>query len=114
MLGAMSDWVYNRNPTESLHFEGPLKELKDDLASGKKARMTNKPIQDNPHPPAPALKQIDAWMHAYNATARRAACCGRTTSGTVPRSENVKSATPYPLRTQTTHVVILAYVHVPA
>ncbi|CAM9295585.1 unnamed protein product [Ectocarpus sp. 4 AP-2014] len=36
MLGAMSDWVYNRNPTESLHFEGPLKELKDDLASGKK------------------------------------------------------------------------------
>lgn len=38
MLGAMSDWVYNRNPTESLHFEGPLKELKDDLASGKKVR----------------------------------------------------------------------------
>ncbi|CAM9788118.1 unnamed protein product, partial [Hapterophycus canaliculatus] len=36
MLGAMSDWVYNRNPTESLHFEAPLKELKDDLASGKK------------------------------------------------------------------------------
>lgn len=36
MLGAMSQWVYNRNPTKSLHFEGPLKELKDDLASGKK------------------------------------------------------------------------------
>ena len=36
MLGAMSHWVYNRNPTESLHFEGPLKELKEDLASGNK------------------------------------------------------------------------------
>lgn len=36
MLGAMSDWVYNRNPTESLHFEEPLRELKADLASGKK------------------------------------------------------------------------------
>lgn len=36
MLGAMNDWVYNRNPTKSLHFEGPLKELKEDLASGKK------------------------------------------------------------------------------
>lgn len=38
MLGAMSDWVYNRNPTDSLHFEAPLKELKEDLASGKKVR----------------------------------------------------------------------------
>lgn len=38
MLGAMSDWVYNRNPTESLHFEGPLKALKEDLASGKKVQ----------------------------------------------------------------------------
>lgn len=38
MLGAMNDWVYNRNPTQSLHFEGPLKELKEDLASGKKVR----------------------------------------------------------------------------
>lgn len=36
MLGAMQSWVYDRNPTESLHFEGPLKELKEDLASGKK------------------------------------------------------------------------------
>ncbi|CAN0073728.1 unnamed protein product, partial [Laminaria digitata] len=36
MLGAMSDWVYNRNPTDSLHFEAPLRELKEDLASGKK------------------------------------------------------------------------------
>lgn len=35
----MSDWVYNRNPTESLHFEAPLKELKDDLASGKKVMI---------------------------------------------------------------------------
>lgn len=45
MLGAMSDWVYNRNPTESLHFEGPLKELKEDLASGKKVSQLA-----NPHP----------------------------------------------------------------
>lgn len=39
MLGAMSDWVYNRNPTESLHFEGPLKALKEDLASGEKVQF---------------------------------------------------------------------------
>lgn len=38
MLGAMQDWVYDRKPTQSLHFEGPLQELKDDLASGKKVR----------------------------------------------------------------------------
>ncbi|CAM9175888.1 unnamed protein product, partial [Ascophyllum nodosum] len=36
MLGAMNDWVYNRNPTRSLHFEGPLQELKQDLAAGNK------------------------------------------------------------------------------
>lgn len=39
MLGAMSQWVYNRNPTQSLHFEAPLKELKDELASGKKVQQ---------------------------------------------------------------------------
>eukprot|EP00638_Chattonella_subsalsa_P000190 CAMPEP_0117753950 /NCGR_PEP_ID=MMETSP0947-20121206/12545_1 /TAXON_ID=44440 /ORGANISM="Chattonella subsalsa, Strain CCMP2191" /LENGTH=1031 /DNA_ID=CAMNT_0005572959 /DNA_START=256 /DNA_END=3351 /DNA_ORIENTATION=+ len=35
MLGAMGSWIYDGNPTEEMHFEKPLQELKDDLAAGK-------------------------------------------------------------------------------
>jgi len=35
MLGALSSWIYDGSPTEELHFERPLQELKDDIASGK-------------------------------------------------------------------------------
>lgn len=35
MLGAMSGWIYDRDPLEPLRFEQPLAELKADLAAGK-------------------------------------------------------------------------------
>ncbi|CAM9450782.1 unnamed protein product [Chrysoparadoxa australica] len=35
MLGALQDWIYDLPPTEGLHFEAPLAELKAELASGK-------------------------------------------------------------------------------
>lgn len=35
MLGAMSQWIYDRDPLAGLRFEAPLQELKDDIAAGK-------------------------------------------------------------------------------
>jgi Zn-dependent M16 (insulinase) family peptidase len=32
MLGSMSKWVYDQNPTEALKFEAPLAELKSSIA----------------------------------------------------------------------------------
>lgn len=37
MLGSMSKWIYDKNPTEALKFEEPLAELKSSIAeSGSK------------------------------------------------------------------------------
>ncbi|CAN0406966.1 unnamed protein product, partial [Discosporangium mesarthrocarpum] len=51
MLGAMQSWVYGRNPTEGLHFEGPLRDLKADLAKGKKPfeDMVREMLVENGH-----------------------------------------------------------------
>lgn len=35
MLGAMSSWIYDRDPLGALRFEQPLAELKEDLVAGK-------------------------------------------------------------------------------
>jgi Zn-dependent M16 (insulinase) family peptidase len=34
MLGSMSKWIYDRDPTEALKFEEPLAELKASIAAG--------------------------------------------------------------------------------
>ncbi|KAM3567713.1 hypothetical protein VYU27_010147, partial [Nannochloropsis oceanica] len=36
MLGAMNHWIYDRDPLDGLRFEGPLEEIKADLAANKK------------------------------------------------------------------------------
>lgn len=33
MLGSMSKWIYDKNPTEALKFEDPLAELKANIAA---------------------------------------------------------------------------------
>lgn len=41
MLGSMREWVYDRNPTDALKFEGPLAELKESIAKDGSAIFTD-------------------------------------------------------------------------
>eukprot|EP00616_Rhizochromulina_sp_CCMP1243_P000175 CAMPEP_0118974666 /NCGR_PEP_ID=MMETSP1173-20130426/12764_1 /TAXON_ID=1034831 /ORGANISM="Rhizochromulina marina cf, Strain CCMP1243" /LENGTH=1033 /DNA_ID=CAMNT_0006924443 /DNA_START=71 /DNA_END=3172 /DNA_ORIENTATION=+ len=51
MLGAMSAWIYDRDPLAALRFEEPLRELKEDLAAGKPVftDMIRKLLLENEH-----------------------------------------------------------------
>jgi presequence protease len=51
MLGAVSNWIYNRDPTEELHFEKPLEQLKAELKSGVPVfqKLVKELLVDNGH-----------------------------------------------------------------